>query len=197
MQIEKIISYFQERFPFLSEKDIENVVMSANLRSIPKDENFIKFGERRKEFGFVLQGVVRAYFIKNGNDLTWGVMMEGGIVGNFESILLNKPSSRYFAPIENSVVLLIDYDKLDKILISSEKLEKARKIILQETLAAAFCRSDNFVLYNPKERYLNLINEFPDILQRVPLKYIASMLGITPVSLSRIRKRLNQSIESV
>ncbi len=192
MNTNEIITHFQERFPFLSDKDIENVVLSASVRSIPKEKDFISCGDIRKEFGFVFKGIVRTYFIKDGNDLTWGVISEGGIVGNFESILLDQPSSRYFAPIEDSVLLLMDYDKLDKILIGSEKLEQARKIILQETLAKAFQRSDNFILYNPTERYLNLIEEFPDVLQRVPLKYIASLLGVTPVSLSRIRKRLNQ-----
>ena len=84
----------------------------------------------------------------------------------------------------------MDYDLAQKIIENNPKLEKSRKFFLQKMLKDALERIESFVLYSPEERYVKYVESKPDIINRVPNKYIANVLGMTPVSLSRIRKRI-------
>jgi hypothetical protein len=83
-----------------------------------------------------------------------------------------------------------DHAVLESIFNRNPRLEKNRKMFLREVVKKSSDRVRSFVLMNAEERYLKFINDFPDLSNRVPDKYIAHVLGITPVSLSRIRKRL-------
>ena len=84
----------------------------------------------------------------------------------------------------------IDYDLIQKIFESNPKLEANRKKFFQRIVREAHLRIEGFVLHTPEERYIKFIEKYPDINNRVPDKYIANVLGITPVSLSRIRARI-------
>ncbi len=190
MEIEHLLTYFKGQFPFLSEEEINSVIAQVQIRVLQKDEYLFQEGETRKTLGFILKGIVRIFFLKDGNDITCEFRMENMVVGNFESILLGLPSSRYFAPTEETMLATINYDELNKLLAKSNKLEQARILMLQQNLGESITKSDNYILYNPEQRYLHLLETNPSLPQRVPLKYIASYLGITPVSLSRIRKRI-------
>jgi CRP-like cAMP-binding protein len=85
---------------------------------------------------------------------------------------------------------VLDYDVLQDIVSANPKLDANRKYVLQQMLKEALGRIDTFVLMSPEERYLAYVDQNPEIVNRVPDKYIANVLGITPVSLSRIRKRV-------
>ena len=100
------------------------------------------------------------------------------------------PSTFYYETLEKSHFFSIDYDVLESIFDRNPKLEKHRKLFLREVVKRSSDRVQSFVLMNAEERYLKFINDFPDLTNRVPDKYVAHILGITPVSLSRIRKRL-------
>ena len=112
------------------------------------------------------------------------------MVASADVIFFNQPSGLFFQALEPTQLIYIDYDMLQQIISDNPKLEANRKYILQNVLKEALQRVDSFVLCSPEERYLNFIKGNPDIVNRVPDKYIANVLGITPVSLSRIRKRI-------
>ena len=192
MDIQGVIQHFTKQFPFLSNDDISSVLELAQFKVLKKDENFVNDGDTRREIAFIVKGLIRIFTLRDGVDYTFSLIAENEIIGNFESILLGQHSTRYFTAIEDTTLIVIDHDRLDKVLAENGKLDQARIGILQQNLAKALQRSEHYVLYNPEERYLNLLKENADIAKRVPLKYIASFLGITPVSLSRIRKRLNR-----
>lgn len=189
---DQIFQQLQNQFSFLSGEDITSVLSKAQIKVLQKDEIFIKEGDTSKDIAFIMQGIIRVYHLRDGVEYTCQLRTEKKVFGNFESVLLNMPSRRYFAALEETTIVTINYDILNDILANNHILAQTRLSIVEQNLAFAIQKHDEFILYSPEERYVRLLEDQPDIPQRVPQKYIASYLGITPVSLSRIRKRLQQ-----
>jgi len=175
----------------LTLSDLQVLLKSAKTKSYASGEHLIIEDERNRNVFFILKGLVRAYKInEKGEEITTLIRWENKIVASPDIILFNEPSQLYLETLEPTDVLYIDYDVLQKIISNNPKLESNRKFILQNVLKEALKRIDSFVLLTPAERYLDFVKENPDIVNRVQDKYIANVLGITPVSLSRIRKRI-------
>lgn len=173
--------------------DVKVLIDAATLRSYKPGEFLIKEGSLRKEVFLIRKGLIRAYKLdKKGIEITTSIRWENKISASPDVILFNQASKLYFEAIEPTDVFCIDYDKLQTLIDNNPKLEANRKYIFQNILKEALQRIDSFVLLSPEERYLDFIESKPDIINRVPGKYIANVLGITPVSLSRIRKRIAQ-----
>jgi CRP-like cAMP-binding protein len=171
--------------------DVQVLFKSAKKKAYGSGEHLIREGETKKNVFLIRKGLVRAYKInEKGDEITTLIRWENKIVASPDIILFNEPSQLYFETLEPTDVFYLDYDVLQTIISSNPKLEANRKFILQNLLKEALQRVDSFVLQTPEERYLGFIKEYPDIVNRVPNKFIANVLGITPVSLSRIRKRI-------
>ena len=106
-------------------------------------------------------------------------------------IFSHRPSGRYFEVLEPSKVMLIDYIELEKLFVQNPRIEAVRTRLLEENFYQMVLKMEEYLWLSPEERYQRLLLKTPDLLQRVPQKYIATYLGITPVSLSRIRKRIS------
>ena len=175
----------------LTLSDVQVLFKSAKTKSYDSGEHLIIEGETNRNVFFIRKGLVRAYKInEKGDEITTLIRWENKIIASPDVILFDEPSQLYVETLEHTDVFYIDYDVLQKIISSNHKLESNRKFILQNVLKEALKRIDSFVLLTPAERYLAFIKENPDIVNRVQDKYIANILGITPVSLSRIRKRI-------
>lgn len=175
----------------LSLSDVQVLFKSAKTKSYDSGEYLIQQGETKKDVFFIRKGLVRAYKVNDkGDEITMFIRWENKIIASPDVILFNEPSRFFFQTLEPTEVFYMDYDVLQSIISKNPKLESNRKFILQNVLKEALQRIDSFVLLTPEERYLDFIKEKPDIVNRVPNKFIANILGITPVSLSRIRKRI-------
>ena len=173
----------------LSLSDIHGLVTSAKSMSYAPGEYLIKEGQTRKEVFVIRKGLVRSFTItEKGEEITTMLRWEDQPVASPDLILFNQPATQYFQTLEPTEVLKIDYDKVQEIIEKNPKLEANRAIILRNLLKETLQRIDSFVLFTPEERYLNFIKTKPEIANRVPDKYLANVLGITPVSLSRIRR---------
>ena len=175
----------------LTLSDVQVLIKACNTKSYPPGEHIIKAGELKKEVFFILKGLVRVYKVnEKGNEITTLIRWENQIVASADIIFFNQPSELFYEAMERTELLNLNYDVLQTIISENPKLEANRKYILHNVLKEALQRVDSFVLCTPEERYLNFIQGNLDIVNRVPDKYIANVLGITPVSLSRIRKRI-------
>lgn len=155
-------------------------------------ETYIREGDTARKLAWLQQGIIRAYAVRhNGDEATLFLRWEGQFIASHDTIIRQQPSRFIYRALEDTVMVEIDYNQLDEVLRGNTRLEPLRSYFLQMMLAEALDSIEAFVTLSPEERYLQLLDSRGDIVNRVPDKYIASMLGVTPVSLSRIRKRIH------
>lgn len=175
----------------LSLSDIQILMKTARAKSFATDEYLIQEGETNREIFLIRKGLVRIFKIDHkGDEITTAIKLENQFMSNYDQILFNQRSERYYQALEATDVFYINYDVLDTIISQNPNLEANRKFFLHYLLKDFSKRIDSFVLLSPEKRYLQYVESNPDIINRVPNKYIANILGITAVSLSRIRKRI-------
>ena len=191
INIEKLRSIY--RFSKeLSIRDAQELLKSAKSESIRKKTTLFEQGSKDTKLYYLRKGLVRMYHVKdNGEEITFNLFPEHSLIANFEFIGMETASKFYYETIEDCSFFSLDYHVLENIVSKNPKLEANRKFFLRKVLKNSFERVQTFVLMNPEERYQKFIKDFPDLTNRVPDKYIAQILGITAVSLSRIRKRIS------
>ena len=175
----------------LSIEDAGILIKSAKSKSFKKKEVIIEEGALKNDVYFIRSGLVRAYCISDkGDEITFGLIAENQILTNIDIILFDQPSRFYYECIEDTKTFSIDFDKVQNIIERNPKLERNRKFFARNAMKKMLQRLETFVLMNAEERYEDFIKNNPTLSNRVPDKYLANVLGITPVSLSRIRSRI-------
>ncbi|SCY18504.1 Crp/Fnr family transcriptional regulator [Desulfoluna spongiiphila] len=158
-------------------------------KEYPKKARLLNEGDVSEYAFFIERGCIRSWFNDDGNDITVQFFFDGGFISSFESLRLCKPSLFNIETIEPSILHAVHKDALFSALNDSPDLKEA----VNELIYHRFYHYQRLFLSriknSPKRRYEELIRENPEIFRRVPHHYIASYLGITPVSLSRIRNK--------
>jgi CRP-like cAMP-binding protein len=165
----------------------------VNFKSLKKKKHFAEPGTVCTEFGFIVSGSVRYYHVKDGEEITGYFSFENEYVSSYKSYLTQTPSLSYIQALEDSILITISYKNMQLMLANpllAYKMERFGRLISEHYLICYEDRVSSFITKSPEERYLDLLNTGMDILQRMPQHYIAHFLGITPVSLSRIRRRI-------
>jgi CRP-like cAMP-binding protein len=171
--------------------DVQQLLKAAKTTTFEKKELIISQGSIKNDVFFIATGLVRQYNISTeGEETSFRIIPENFFAVNVNAILFNQPSNYYFEAIERTKTYSINYELLQNILQKSTNLTDSRGQFYLRMMKEMFSRIESFVMLNPEERYLKFIKDYPDIDQRVSDKHIASVLGITPVSLSRIRGRI-------
>lgn len=152
-----------------------------------KGKNIQEIGHTCKTIYFVEKGVVRVYYFKDPIDITESFDFENAFVARAESLFTGKPSRKAIQAIEDTTLIAIESNKLFKLFDTHPDLERLFRKIIETSYVNTVNRIESLQFYTAEERYKTLLKEAPDVLKRIPLKYVASYLGITQVSLSRIR----------
>jgi CRP-like cAMP-binding protein len=184
---------FRGRFPLLNHK-WDQYIRLYNRIEVPARTILLREGEISNKAYMIEEGCLRAWFYNKDKDITFQFFFENEGISSAESFRKRIPSFITIETLEPSVLHWISKENLDKILEETMEIPEMRKWMMD----ALFERQANYMHHfvslirdTPTERYLSLIKDKPHILQRVPQQYIASYLGITPVSLSRIRKKVS------
>ncbi len=174
----------------LKDKEWEAFSAAFVHRLVPKKFNLLAPGQTAREAYFVLKGVTRLYYRKEDSDISANFIFENGFITSLESFLLRIPSRQGIETIEDCELLVITKDKLDALTETYPVFHQFSRAIAEWGFIMLQQRASSFILDSPEERYTNMMQQRPEILERVPQHMIASYLGVTPVSLSRIRKRI-------
>ena len=158
---------------------------------MPKKFRLTDVGEIAREAYFINKGLARLYFLKEDEEISANFVFENGLIASLESFLLKTKCRQAVETIEDCELLVINKVKLDKLTAEYPKFNIFSKAIAEFAFITLQRRASSFILDSPEERSINMLNERPNILERVPQHMIASYLGVTPVSLSRIRKRIS------
>jgi CRP-like cAMP-binding protein len=146
-------------------------------------------GEISTQLHFIKKGCLRIWFNKEGKDITLQFFFEGQAVASIDSMMSNQPSLFTIESIEPSVIVSLKKTDMEQLFQSYPEMKEGfQEIIYQRFKNYAYLFLSR-IRDTPKERYDDLIKNYPEIIKRVPQHYIASYLGITPISLSRIRNR--------
>jgi CRP-like cAMP-binding protein len=180
----------------MREDSIENnthlpLLQFATSKVIAASEIYIPEGKIFKKIIYIKKGILRIFFVTaSGEEKTFFFRWEGQIAAIPECIFDNQPTRQTWQALEDCELMEIDFDTVEKLSENNISLIKTRLGFAEKMFLDALKRVESFVLDKPEERYQKLIIQNPEIIKRVADKHIASFIGVTPVSLSRIRKRL-------
>lgn len=192
MELDASIQQFEDylkTIQTLSGEEMKVIRECCSQLKIQKNEELQPVGHTCKTIYFVVEGMLRICYLKNGSDITESFEPESSIVARAESLFAGVPSKKAIHGVERSELIAINAVKLYESFDRYPKIERLFRKIFEQQYVRTIHRLESLQFNSPEERYKLLMEGQPDILKRVPLKHIASYLGMTQVSLSRIRAR--------
>lgn len=186
-------TYFLENLEgILNEGDLSRLQSIFSGRKYKKGDFFLMEGEKSIHMGLVKKGLFRSYYIdKTGNEITKYFYQEGSAMFSYVAYLTGKNSMYYIQALEDSDVLTAKISDFEKAIDGNYQLLLFYKKIVDKALVMKEEHACSFKLYNSTERYQLFQAEYPGLEKRIKQHQLASYLGITPVTLSRIRNHQN------
>lgn len=158
-------------------------------KKVPSKTVLLEEGEISNNVFLIKKGCLREWFNKDGKDITFQFFFEGQPVASIDSFINQKPSLFIIESIEPTTILSIEKADFEKLLIAYPEFKNRFQDFIFQRFRIYGQLFLSRIKDTPQERYEDLIKNHPEIIKRVPQYYIASFLGITPISLSRIRNR--------
>ncbi len=175
----------------LSDDDYIVFSDAFEIVKIKKNDYFLKQGQVCNFLGLLLSGVmIYTKTVESGDEITIHFAFDGDWVNNNLSRLSNSPSNIHIKAIEDCEMLVIKQAAIENLYVEIPKLERLGRILTERSFVRFVEQTIEFQTLTAKERYENLLREFPEIVQRVQQYHIANYLGVAPKSLSRIRKEI-------
>ncbi|AZA76956.1 Crp/Fnr family transcriptional regulator [Chryseobacterium sp. G0186] len=181
---------YGELFQVDQEHFDEFYALLKNTRLL-KSSFFLKQGEKCRYLGFIKKGTIRSFYINDqGREINFGFYFENDFFTDYESILCDTVSNMNIQALESCEILLLSKDDLQALYQKEAYWQKFGRVMSEKIYLDAKKRIDDLLCLSPENRYLNLLQKEPLLFQKIAQKHIASYLGITEQSLSRIRGRI-------
>lgn len=174
----------------MNEKEKQAVAECIPVVTFPKGHILLKEGQVSNESFFNVEGLVRKYYIVDGEEKTTDFYIENDSISSLQSYNLMMPSNHYLECIEESRLAILSREREQELFERVSGFESLCRVSVEEELGAYQDKLAQFMMSSPEKRYMDLMKNRPELLQRVPQYHLASYLGIKPESLSRIRKRI-------
>lgn len=181
---------YYERIVALKESEWEFIASHFTRKVFCKNEILTKRGEVENYLSFIESGLVRFYIPDQDNELTFNFSFTKEFACAYDSFLTQTPSEYELGALTKTIVWQISYNDLQKVYAQTQVGNYLGRFASEKLFLAKSKRELSLLKYNAKERYLRLFTEQPEIVKSIPMKYIASYIGITPQGLSRIRKQI-------
>lgn len=186
----QLLKHLQEKVE-LTEDDRKRIPIFFEYKKLRKRQFLLHEGDFCKNLTFVSKGIIKSYTLdEKGNEHISLLAWEGWWVSDFRSFICEEKSILTIDAIEDSEVLLISKPNYEKLLEEIPVMERYFRILYQNSLVTKDRRLISSNTYSAEEKYLELVRMYPEIPQRIPQNLIASYLGVTPETLSRIKKNL-------
>jgi len=180
----------KKSFPDLSYAKIMELIPHFEFQQIPKKAEIIKTGQFYGKIVFVIEGLFRAYYKYNDIENTFWFREEFTVFASHRSILQNKPSTISYQALEESFIAVIDYSVLKELAKNDAEVGKSIMIVLESLILELIDRVEEFITLNPEQRYLYFLEKHDKVINRIPQQQLASYIGITPESFSRLKSRM-------
>ncbi|WP_338791773.1 Crp/Fnr family transcriptional regulator [Bernardetia sp. MNP-M8] len=192
MNIEKILNEIGEIYSPISNECQKEFIANSKISTFKKGEIVVREGQFSKKGYLIVQGCSRAYYLKDGKDISDWFTFENQIMASIVSFFSKEPSPHYVEFIEDSTVIEFTKDTVDILTNKYHDFERFISKVITETMLGLCERLYTIQFNKAEERYKHLLTIYPDITNRIPLTHIASYLGITLETLSRIRNPKNR-----
>ena len=180
-----------EQFAAMSDEDWSLIEPYLTTRTIYKHEFMIREGSIGRELGYILEGEMRHYYTHAGEEKTTYFYFENSLVGPYHSCITGQPSRLSIEALSDTRLIVFPYSSLKKLFAGNQTWNTFGRVLAEYLGLGLEDRMVSLLLMSPEERYTELLkSNKKKILERIPQHLIANYLGITPVSLSRIRNRL-------
>lgn len=188
--MEELINYILQ-FGNLNRQQTDFIMSKAKTLELHKEEYFSEAGKVPRHVGFLIEGVVRfCYYNNKGEEITHHFIDENNFVSDQQKFEAQMVTSEYIQAVTNCKLLVFskkDWDELGNTIVGWDAIAN---LILKNCLLKTIERRSPLVSEDATTRYLSFIAQFPGLVNRIPLSHIASYLGITQQSLSRIRRNI-------
>jgi CRP-like cAMP-binding protein len=188
--------YLNKFVPVTKEDYNEWLAPYLKIRKFGKKEIVTKFGEVENYFNFIITGLVRKYYKKGKEEINTQISHENQIIHAQESFHSRRPSEYTIETIEPTVMVSITYDDLEKANAGSQKMEHMSRMIITNALVIKDNWQMQIIKMTPRERFLHFVQKNPELVQRVPQKFLASFLNIKPETFSRFKHLIREHSRS-
>lgn len=189
--MENEISRLISRHLHLNEEETQAIIECIPVRTFERGTVLLKEGQIATECYFNIKGCVRLYYLIDGEERTTAFFTEEQSIASLTSYVNKTPANHYLSCVEDTTLAVLNYDKERELYRRVPKFESLCRLSMEEEFGKQQEFLAKFVTTSPEERYLDLLQTRPELLNRVPQYHLASYLGVKPESLSRIRKRVS------
>lgn len=181
---------YLKSYSFLSENDIQQFIsLASGVKQIHKGEFYIREGELSKNAAFVVSGILRSFYTSDdGDEFTYCITFPGNFSSAYSSFISGSPTEENIQAITKVELLVFEKEKITQLAAASHQWIRFLKMFAEYQYIELEKRIFHLHKYNASQRYAELLKHQPELLQHIPLQYLASYLGVTQRHLSRIRK---------
>ena len=186
--IDNLLNYCSK---FIHLTALDKEAMELNFRSIKikRKDYLLKEGMVCDFVAFLNSGVIRHFHIKDGNEITCDITLHDNFITDFKSLTHKIPTNYYFQILKDAELFIIKKNDLYRLYTENRNIESFGRIMAEQVAQRTIDIAMSLSSEKPQERVEKLIKQRPDLIQEVPQRYLANLLGISPESLSRIRAR--------
>ena len=197
MDTKKALIQHLQKFALLTDQDIQDSLPFWKSRTIKKGDYFNMQSMVCSDLGLVVKGIFRIYYRdeEKQQDKNLFFFSENQFVVSFRSFISRNPCWYFIEAMEDSEIISISYNDLHRLYDASQAWSRFGRLLAELFFSYAQTRTEEFVFFSHEQRYVRLLEEHPNIIERIPAYHISSYLGITNPSLSRIRKRIGKSFQ--
>jgi len=197
MNISRPFFDYVRKFVELSEDEFHQYIYPfITVRKYSKKQIITEQGQVENYFNFIVKGLARKYYKKAKEEINTQISYEGHILHSQESFHSRTPSEYIVEAIEPTTLVSITYDDLERIYARSGKMEHLGRLIITYTMVLKDRWQMQNVMHTPRERFIHFVNHNPELLQRVPQKFLASYLNIKPETFSRFKHLVREGLRN-
>ena len=184
----KTFHEFLNKFIPITQEEYDALILPCVIkRKYDKKSIITRAGEIENFMNFIDKGLVRKYYKRENDEINTQISYEGHIIHAQESFHSRTPSEYTIEAIEPVELTSITYECLENIYSSSEKMQQLGRLVITTTMVLKDKWQSQLVKLSPRERFINFVTKHPELMQRVPQKYLASYLNIKPETFSRFK----------